>query len=138
MKEKMNGALKRISKWFRSCYGADQLGLTIVLAALAFSILDRIIRTDILTILAMFLYMTAVVRMFSHNRTKRENENSRFIGWRQRVGIGIKQSCIRIVNMRKYKYYKCPNCRSILRMPRGIGEKTVICPHCRHMFRQTA
>jgi transcription elongation factor Elf1 len=40
--------------------------------------------------------------------------------------------------MKKYKYFKCPECKSWLRLPRGVGEVTVTCGKCRHAFKQKA
>ena len=50
----------------------------------------------------------------------------------------LRQAVVRMKNIRKYKYYKCPNCKARLRMPRGLGEKTVTCSQCKHSFKQKA
>ena len=41
-------------------------------------------------------------------------------------------------NMRKYKYFKCPECHARLRLPRKVGEVTVTCGKCHHAFKQKA
>ena len=50
----------------------------------------------------------------------------------------ISQMLVRLKYCRKYKYYRCPHCHARLRVPRGIGERTVTCSLCRHSFRQKA
>ncbi|MBQ3424541.1 MAG: hypothetical protein IJH38_05010 [Clostridia bacterium] len=128
----------RLMNWFRGCHGPDNLGLAIVIAALVTGLVDRFIGTGILTILSFALYVWALFRMFSHNRTKRWEENARFLEKWNKVKTEVSQALIRLRNIRTYKYFRCPNCKSRLRMPRGIGEKTVTCSKCKHSFTQKA
>ncbi len=124
--------------WFRQCNGADNLGLAMIICSLAATILGRILGLGLLALLGTVLYIWAMFRMFSHNRAKRMEENRRFITWWGNIKTESSQAIVRLKNSRTYKYYRCPNCKVRLRMPRGIGEKTVTCSHCRHTFQQKA
>ena len=127
-----------IMHWFRRCNGPDNLGMAILIASLIFTLLTRILGLGILALLSMCLYGWAIFRMLSHNKAKRMEENRRFTqGW-MRLKTELRQAVVRMKNIRKYKYYKCPNCKARLRMPRGIGEKTVTCSQCKHSFKQKA
>ena len=33
-----------------------------------------------------------------------------------------------------HAYYKCPECKKELRVPRGKGKIRITCPHCGHQF----
>ena len=50
----------------------------------------------------------------------------------------VRQFIVRLKNIRKYKYFKCPQCHARLRLPRKVGEVTVTCGKCRHAFKQKA
>ena len=50
----------------------------------------------------------------------------------------IRQFINRLRNIRKYKYFKCPQCHARLRLPRKVGEVTVTCGKCRHAFKKKA
>ena len=133
-----NRLKERITHWFRRCNGADNLGLAIIIAALIATILGHILQWGLLSLLGMGLYAWSLFRMLSHNKAKRMAENGRFTAWWLKTKREISQAIVRLKNIRKYKYYKCPNCKARLRMPRGIGEKTVTCSQCRHTFQQKA
>lgn len=127
-----------IAHWFRRCNGPDNLGMAIIIASLVITLLTRFLGFGILALLSMCLYAWAIFRMLSHNKAKRMEENRRFTqGW-MKLKTELRQAVVRMKNIRKYKYYKCPNCRARLRMPRGIGEKTVTCSQCKHSFKQKA
>lgn len=127
-----------ITHWFRRCNGPDNLGMAILIASLVITLLTRFLGFGILALLSMCLYAWAIFRMLSHNKAKRMEENRRFTqGW-MKLKTELRQAVVRMKNIRKYKYYKCPNCKARLRMPRGIGEKTVTCSQCKHSFKQKA
>lgn len=142
MLNKMKAVLKseadKAMHWLRRCNGADNLGLTIIIAALILVLLGRLLRLQALTLLSAALYLWAFYRMLSHNVAKRHEENRRFKELLQKCRTELGQGLARLKNIRKYKYYRCPNCKSRLRMPRGIGEKTVTCSKCGHSFRKKA
>ena len=127
-----------VTHWFRRCNGPDNLGMAILIASLVITLLTRIFGLGVLALLSMCLYGWAIFRMLSHKKAKRMEENRRFTqGW-MKLKTELRQAVVRMKNIRKYKYYKCPNCKARLRMPRGIGEKTVTCSQCKHSFKQKA
>ena len=118
--------------------GADELSLTLLIAGLVLSMLSSILRVGLLYILGLAGYVLAIFRMLSRNVQKRyaENVKSKSL-WHQAVS-SVKQFFIRLKNIRKYKYYKCPQCKARLRLPRKVGEVTVTCGNCHHVFKQKA
>ena len=127
-----------ITHWYRRCNGPDNLSMAILIASMIVTLLTRILGLGVLAVLSMGLYAWAIFRMLSHNKAKRMEENRRFTqGW-MKLKTELRQTVVRMKNIRRYKYYKCPNCKARLRMPRGIGEKTVTCSQCKHSFKQKA
>lgn len=116
-------------------HGADNLGMFTLLTGLAFSLLGSFTGFGILSILGTVLYFLTIFRMFSKNNDKRIEENRKYIeltsGWK----LKSRQFVKRLRNSREYKYFRCPECKLLLRLKRGTGEKEIICSRCKHQFR---
>ena len=118
--------------------GADELSLALLIAGALLSLLSTILHTPVLSLLSMAVYIYTLFRMFSRNLEKRHAENAAFLKFWNGMTSGIRQFFNRLKNMKKYKYFKCPECKSRLRLPRGVGEVTVTCGKCHHAFKQKA
>ncbi len=118
--------------------GADELSLALLITGLALSVLTSITRIGVFYLIGLVAYGFSIYRMFSRQIEKRYKENVKFLtfwhGWRS----SFKQFINRVKNMRQYKYFKCPECKSRLRLPRKVGEVTVTCGKCHHAFKQKA
>ena len=119
-------------------HGADEFSLALLICGLVLSMLGSATRLYILDLLGWALYIYSIFRMFSKNNAKRYTENAKFKSiWQNSFG-SVKQFFVRLKNIRKYKYFKCPECHSRLRLPRKVGEVTVTCGKCHHAFKQKA
>ena len=125
-----------LARFMMGRHGADNLGMFTLLTGLACSLLGSFTRVGILSLIGMALYIITLFRMFSRNHDKRAAENRKYIeltsGWKTK----IRQFVRRMKNRRDYRYFKCPNCKVLLRMKRGSGEKDITCVRCGHQFRQ--
>ncbi|MBQ5468228.1 MAG: hypothetical protein IIT62_04915, partial [Oscillospiraceae bacterium] len=59
---------------------------------------------------------------FSRNIEKRNRENRRFLAFRSRL------------TDKQNRYYRCPNCKQTVRVPRGRGKICIKCPKCSEKF----
>ena len=125
-------------KYMAGRRGADELSLALLIAGALLSLLSTILHTPVLSLLSMTVYIYTLFRMFSRNLEKRHAENAAFLKFWNGMTSGIRQFFNRLKNMKKYKYFKCPECKSRLRLPRGVGEVTVTCGKCHHAFKQKA
>lgn len=119
-------------------HGADQLSLALLYAAIALDLIYAFTHVYLLSLIATVLVVWSVFRMLSRNGGKRYAENQRFLAFSGRMGTAFRQWRTRMGNRKEYKYFRCPQCHSLLRMKRGIGEKTVTCGNCKHQFRKKA
>ena len=133
----MNG----ISGWFRQFtaklsaglrnfmmgrYGTDRLNMVILCIGLAASLLSVIFQGTVLN-LVLFLVsygmmFWAIWRSLSRNTYKRYQENRRFLQFFDRL------------KDRQHRYFDCPKCRQMVRVPRGKGKIAITCPRCREKF----
>ncbi|MDD3336980.1 MAG: hypothetical protein PHI98_15975 [Eubacteriales bacterium] len=142
---------QRIKQGFRSFmsgrYGADKLGMALLWSGLGFYLVGSIIGSiqgaavlpfmgSLFTLVGFAAYVYAIYRMFSRNVDKRREENRRYENKLTRTKTKRKQAMMRHKNRKQYKYFKCPNCHSWLRLPRGTGVVTVTCSKCHNSFTQ--
>lgn len=134
--------LDKIKEGFRQFmsgrHGADEFSLALLIAGLALSIVGSLTRLGFLGLLSMALYIYSMFRMLSRDHEKRYAENQKYLSVVHGGSGDIRQFFVRLKNMRKYKYFKCPECHSLLRLPRKVGEVTVTCGKCHHAFKQKA
>ncbi len=92
--------------------------------------------TSLLSFLTLALLVYLYFRMFSRNIYRRQQENGAYLRQRYRVTSwwnGIRDRW----NQRKdYKFFKCPSCRTRLRVPRGKGKLNIVCRKCGTSFQR--
>ena len=116
--------------------GMDQLALATLVAGFALQIISSITGSALLMLLSFAAEVYTIFRVFSRKSYKREEENQRFSAWWNGTATKIRQFIKRVKLSRQYKYFKCPQCKTLLRMSRGEGEKEICCPKCQNRFRQ--
>lgn len=116
--------------------GADNLGMFTLFSGLILDLVDAFLHTSFLSALGFVLYILTIFRMFSRNCSKRAEENRRYLLWKDKAKKFVLRYYTRLKNCRQYKYFSCPQCHASIRMKRGMGEKEVTCPGCKHVFRQ--
>lgn len=119
-------------------HGADEFSMALLIVGLALSIIGSFTRLGLMALVSLALYIYGIFRMFSRNHQKRYAENQKYLSVVHGSFNSIRQFFVRLKNMRKYKYFKCPECHSRLRLPRKVGEVTVTCGKCHHAFKQKA
>ena len=126
-------------------YGGDQLNLGLMIAYFVLIFLARLFRLPILFLLAPLLPIWGVYRIFSRNISARCRENAVFLQSWGRVRDWFRRSLQRFENRRNrtlyrmndkktHRYFRCPNCKSTLRVPKGRGKIAITCPVCRTEF----
>ncbi len=118
-------------------YGTDELSRFLVVLGFIFIILTFFINIPILTFIAIALIIYVYFRMFSRNFTKRSRENQLFLSAKDRFfsvfSLGFKR-----IKDRDHKYFKCPRCKRMLRVPKGKGRISIHCPTCGTDFIRTS
>jgi len=133
---------EKIKQTFRSFmsgrHGVDPLSVLLVWVGLGLYVLSAVFNLGIISLLSLALYVYTVFRMFSRNEEKRSSENRRYLAFKGKITTGVKQARTRFKNRKQYKYFRCPNCKAWLRLPRGAGVVTVTCGRCHNSFTQKA
>ena len=119
-------------------YGADEFSRAIVMASLILLIIGNITASLLLIYISFAGYIYMIFRTFSRNIDKRSQENQTFLNKTAKWRTEYAQFKVRWRNRKQYKYFKCPQCHTRMRLTRGAGEKQITCRNCQHTFRQKA
>ena len=107
-------------------YGTDRLNMVILCAGLVASLLSVMISVQpmnlILWVLSYVLMIVAICRSLSRNTYKRYQENRKFLQFFDRL------------KDRQHRYFDCPKCHQMVRVPRSKGKISITCPRCREKF----
>ena len=125
MFQKLGSALRR---FMAGRYGADKLNMAILTVAVAGMLIGWLGVKFLTPWMAVFTYLSealliwSIFRMYSRNIEARRRENTRWLGF-----------CSRLKD-RSNRYYHCPRCRQMVRVPRGKGTISIRCPKCGERF----
>lgn len=117
--------------------GFDLFSRFLTYLALVLVVLQLLIRGAVgrvLWYLAIAVLVYAYFRIFSRNLNKRREENAKYYYYRMKVINGFRDWKDRRRQSRDYKFFRCPSCRAMLRVPRGKGKIRVTCRKCGTAF----
>ena len=128
---------ERIARFMAGRNGNDRLNLFLLVLGIVFIILGIVFRKtaagvfNILTIAALFV---VYIRMLSRNLPKRRAENAKYMEIRERVLSIFRLQREKWTQRKDYKFFHCPSCRTVLRVPRGRGKIMIVCKKCGTRF----
>ncbi len=118
--------LKRFSDGFRRFmygrYGSDKLNTALLILGIAMVLLSSFPGMHLLGVISYVPLLLAIFRMYSRNLTARRQENQKFL------------NLINQLKDRDHRYYRCPQCKKKIRVPKGVGTISIRCPRCNTRF----
>ena len=115
-------------------YGGDQLSMALLVLSVVLNFIPNIVAR----ILAIVIVVLVFFRMFSKKPDKRRKENAVFLKFWTPLYTKVKRvftkGARRAKQSKQYKFFKCPNCKQELRVPKGKGKIKITCPSCKQTF----
>lgn len=111
--------------------GMDQLNIFLLITAVVLNLISLLLAQlgavsrvlgMVVNLLAYAILFWYLFRFFSRNLEKRILENRRYLTWKSRILD------------RQNRYYRCPNCKQTVRVPKGRGKICIKCPKCSEKF----
>ena len=102
--------------------GSDQFSWALVLMGVLLCVISSLTDIGLLYVVGYVPLVFAIYRMYSRNLEKRHQENVRFLNLLTRL------------KDRQNRYFSCPSCRQMVRVPRGKGRINIRCPKCGRQF----
>lgn len=103
--------------------GVDTLAWSLCVFGIVLNLIGTFSHLYLFTLLAYVPLILSMARIFSRDTVRRYQENQRFLQLFQRIK-GRKDHC----------YFKCPACKTRVRVPKGKGKIRITCPACRETF----
>ena len=116
-------------------YGSDQLNRFLTITYLVLFGLYFITGFDLFYFLCTALIFVVLFRMLSRNISRRRAENTKFL-------TSIRPLKRRFSSLRnqlqdkEHRFFRCPNCKQQMRVPKGKGRIQVTCRNCGASFEE--
>lgn len=117
-------------------YGGDQLSTALLIFSVLLTLIGKLASLPLLTFMSYFPLWACIFRMLSKNISKRRMENYKFTMLISPAYSWLKKKIKHVKDTKTHRYFKCPNCRTELRVPKGKGRIIITCPKCRTEFRE--
>lgn len=124
---------EKLYRFMMGRYGADTLNKVLAYSAVVIVIFNLFTRNMYVTLVSYVLWILCFFRMFSRNIYKRRKENQTFLKLVHPVTSRV-SFLKRKLTDRANRYYHCPNCKQVVRVPKGRGTITITCPKCKSKF----
>ena len=128
---------QKLAKFMYGRYGVDEFSrfltyflLLLILISMSF---NSYVKTAIFT-LAVLTAVYTYFRIFSKNLDKRRSENARYLNHKNRITSRLNLRRDIWKQRKEYKFFKCPSCKAVLRVPKGKGKIRVVCKKCGTAF----
>ena len=97
-------------------------------------LLSRTALGSLLSLLVLVLLGLTYFRMFSRNLYRRRSENERFLREKEKLNAKLRVRKERWKQRKDYKFFTCPSCKAVMRVPRGRGKIRIVCNRCGNSF----
>ncbi len=135
---------ERLRKFMEDRYGADELnrfltlcGWVLLLIGFVLSGIDSkvaLIAGSVLVTLSWALLIYSLFRTFSKRTQERASENYKYFVCKNKVLGWFRRLKARWQDRKTHRYFRCPQCKATVRVPRGKGKIRITCPKCKHQF----
>ena len=129
---------ERLARFMIGRNGNDQLNRFLLLAdvvlLLLASLLGGTALGSLLYLLVLALLGLTYFRMLSRNVYKRRSENEGYLRRKQQLLSRLRVFKERWRQRKDYKFFTCPSCRAVMRVPRGRGKIRIVCHKCGNTF----
>ena len=115
-------------------YGTDGLNQFLSMSSIVMLLVSLLTRVSLFAWLGAALLILCYCRSLSRNISKRTEENYRFYSLKDRFSNKFRSLKEQWANRKLHHYYRCPQCRQKLRVPRGRGRIQISCPRCGTQF----
>ncbi len=130
---------EKLQRFMMGRYGADELGKALNAVALVCLVVSMFVSK--LPVLYVLLYNAGFLlliyncyRMFSKNIAKRSAENQKYCNLRYRAVAKWDAKKKRFAQRKTYRFFRCPDCKQKVRVPKGRGKICITCPRCKREF----
>jgi Flp pilus assembly protein TadB len=127
----------KVAQFMYGRRGTDDFARFLLVVTLVFIVLSWLtggILKGIFQIIAIAALIYCYVRILSRDIYKRQQENAWYLKQKQAVRRWIQSLKDRWQQRKDYKFFRCPSCHTLLRVPKGKGKLLLTCRKCGNRF----
>lgn len=115
-------------------YGGDQLSMALLILSLILTMMANLSGVAFLGFAGYIPLGIAIYRILSRDISRRSMENYKFAMLMSPVYSWFIKTMRRLRDIKTHRYFKCPDCKAQLRVPKGKGKILITCPKCKKEF----
>ena len=126
-----------LQRFFYGRRGPDEFGRFLCIAALAFMVISWFFRgvvNRIMYTVGFALLVYSLYRLLSKNLYKRHQENIWYLKQKGAVLRWFRSLKDRWEQRKEYRFFRCPSCHALLRVPKNKGKLLLTCRKCGNRF----
>ena len=127
--------MNRFRQFMAGRYGIDTLNIALTVTGCILTFILSFARTPYYRLIGFLPYGIMIFRAVSKNHQARMKENALFMKYYTPVAEYCKKK-YRQFQDKEHKYYKCPTCKRVLRVPSKRGKIEINCPYCHTKFKK--
>ncbi len=132
---------EKFRQWSAGRYGSDELSkflLIVTIACLIISFFRGLwAPLGFFSYVAIFAIVFSLLRTFSRNKAARYKEREIYIRAREKTKSFFRLQKRKYNERNTHVFYKCPHCKTTIRVPKGRGRIQITCPKCKTSFIKT-
>ena len=111
---------EKFYRFMQGRYGIDQLNSFLMIVCVICFIVNMFIGSIVLTFIAYGTWLFVIFRMFSKNIYARNRENDKYLNFFSPLSRWLK---LKLMSKQdpSNKYFSCPKCKQMVRVPKGHG-----------------
>lgn len=128
---------EKIARFMYGRYGMDPFGRFLVIAALVLLVASMFfggVANWILWVLGLAALVWCYARALSRKYDKRRAENDKYLRAKGAVKRYFASIKTRWTQRKDYRFFRCPSCHALLRVPKGKGRIQLTCRKCGNRF----
>lgn len=128
---------QKFAKFMYGRYGMDELSRALSFASLPLLLISVFLRREakgLVLLLVLVSLVFSYYRIFSKNFSKRREENAKYLRLKAKAADRWRLRRDMWRQRHEYRFFKCPSCRAVLRVPKGKGKIRIVCKKCGTAF----
>lgn len=120
----------KIFAFMQNRYGVDEFGKFLIVMGFVLNLLGNFRYFSVLKFVGTAMMVYCVYRMMSKKIYVRLSENRKYVGCKNRAVNWIRMKKERFAQRDTHRFFKCPSCKQIVRVPKRRGKIEITCPKC--------
>lgn len=127
----MKQLAQKLQQFMIGRYGNDEFSLFLSIAGVVLGLLANFKHLGFLYFIGTALIFFSLFRSLSKNYNARRKELNWYLLWSAKPKAELKIFVNKIRDRKTHRYFKCKNCKTVMRVPAGRGKIEITCPKCR-------